>query len=63
MIGPSSQALQAVAQGSYPASQKVISRVVPLLLEQFHVSQQVRVTKVMKIECEMYFVLYVEILM
>ncbi|KAI0241835.1 MMS19 nucleotide excision repair protein [Lamellibrachia satsuma] len=45
MIGPSSQALQAVAQGSYPASQKVISRVVPLLLEQFHVSQQATLKK------------------
>ena len=44
MIGASTEVLLAVAQGSHYACQKVIGRVVPLLLEQFHSSQQVRRT-------------------
>ena len=44
MVGASTQVLLAVAQGSHFACQKVIGRVVPLLLEQFHSSQQVRRT-------------------
>ena len=41
MIGPSSTFLLAVAVGSRSACQKVIDKVIPMLLQQFNVLRQV----------------------